>query len=119
MGNPFSGSVFTGKYNFIEIYLNNLNDDGNIENQIIYPTLNLVENIKQNLNYLSIEIDIYEIKSSDFEVFLKNIQDIFIKKLAILTRNQNLFDLKDEVKEFKLYDIRVRSYFELLIDTLY
>ncbi|RGB26318.1 hypothetical protein C1646_770573 [Rhizophagus diaphanus] len=146
---------------------------GNIENQIIYPTLNLVENIKQNLNYLSIDIDIVDIKcgsimlqnlgqilpskleylnlcipiiASDFEAFLKNIQDTFIKKLlihnllghdilpyikkyimkrqrikylAILTSNQNLFDLKDEVKEFKLHDIRVQSYFKLFIDILY
>ncbi|PKC56340.1 hypothetical protein RhiirA1_474142 [Rhizophagus irregularis] len=146
---------------------------GDIENQIIYPILNLIENIKQNLNYLSICIDIDDdicssimlqnlgqilpskleylyfyipIIASDFEIFLKNIQDTFIKKLvihnlrnhdilpyikkyimkrkrikylAILTNNQNLFDLKDEVKEFKLHDIRVRSYFELCIDTFY
>ncbi|CAB5212182.1 unnamed protein product [Rhizophagus irregularis] len=135
---------------------------------------NLVENIKQNLNYLSINIDIdniecssimlqnlgqilpskleylclniYHIKTSDFEVFLKNIQDSFIKKLvisqlqkqdilpyikkyimkrqrikylAILTENNDLFYLKDEVKEFKLHDIRVRKFSDLFIDTYY
>ncbi|UZO26851.1 uncharacterized protein OCT59_019064 [Rhizophagus irregularis] len=146
----------------------------NIENQTIYPILDLVENIKQNLNYLSINIDIdniecssimlqnlgqilpskleylclniYHIKTSDFEVFLKNIQDSFIKKLvisqlqkqdilpyikkyimkrqrikylAILTENNDLFYLKDEVKEFKLHDIRVRKFSDLFIDTYY
>ncbi|GBC11657.2 hypothetical protein GLOIN_2v1778342 [Rhizophagus irregularis DAOM 181602=DAOM 197198] len=79
-------------------------------NQIIYSALNLIENIKQNLNYLSIKtyynkelssfllqklgqiippkleyLDLYlcNVKACDFEVFLKKSQDTFIKKLLI------------------------------------
>ncbi|GET62496.1 hypothetical protein GLOIN_2v1885720 [Rhizophagus irregularis DAOM 181602=DAOM 197198] len=143
-----------------------------IDNQIIYPILNLVENVKQNLNYLSINISIDNIKCSsimlqnlgqilpskleylnlcipikanDFEVFLKNVQDTFIKKLVIKNlQNQDilpyikkyfmkrqkikylsimtyewtdLFNLEDEVKEFKLHDIKVRRHHDLFIDT--
>ncbi|CAB5206077.1 unnamed protein product [Rhizophagus irregularis] len=79
-------------------------------NQIIYSALNLIENIKQNLNYLSIKtyynkelssfllqklgqiippkleyLDLYlcNVKACDVEVFLKKSQDTFIKKLLI------------------------------------
>ncbi|EXX78352.1 uncharacterized protein OCT59_019073 [Rhizophagus irregularis] len=148
-----------------------------IDNQTIYPVLNIIENIKQNLNYLSIGIVDYSysntyiecsstillnlgqilpskleylnlcifIKANDFEVFLKNIQDTFIKKLvienlqsqdilpyvkkyimkrkrieqlAILTFGwMDLFNLKDEVKEFKSYDIKVRRHCDLSLDS--
>ncbi|RGB36613.1 hypothetical protein C1646_666835 [Rhizophagus diaphanus] len=151
----------------------NIND-----NPIIYPALNLIENIKHNLNYLTISIHdnnghnsiilqklgkiipfkleylhlyLYYIKAYDFEVFLKSSQDTFTKKLLIsnITKGQDilpsiktyimkkrrvkylaingalfrsefvsdeLFSLKDEVKEFMLYDIKVKSYYGLAIN---
>jgi len=92
------------------------------------------------------------INTSDLEVFLKNSQNTFIKKLLIENRKkenssdkfsyincmkeyimkkrrvkylaileisdekrENLFSLKDIVKEFALYDIQVLSYSDLLI----
>ncbi|RGB32940.1 hypothetical protein C1646_789486 [Rhizophagus diaphanus] len=150
-----------------------------IDNQTIYPVLNIIKNIRHNLNYLTIGVVDYSysdtyiecsstillnlgqilpskleylnlcifIKASDFEIFLKNIQYIFIKKLvienlqsqdilpyikkyimkrqrieqiAILTFGwMDLFNLKDEVKEFKLYDIKVRKHCDLSVDTYY
>ncbi|CAB5199771.1 unnamed protein product [Rhizophagus irregularis] len=132
---------------------------------------NLIENIKQNLNYLLIDINKYNsnspngnfegssiilqnlgqalpskleyislaltIKESDFRLFLENSQDTFVNELLVIqkvsedilhyikeyimkerrvkylavenTKNRiNLFDLKDEVKEFKLHNIIVR-----------
>ncbi|EXX74640.1 uncharacterized protein OCT59_006907 [Rhizophagus irregularis] len=80
------------------------------DNQIIYLALDLIENIRQNINYLS--IDIYgssdncdsfilrnlgqklplkleylclnlNINTNDFEIFLKNSQNTFINKLLI------------------------------------
>ncbi|PKC62068.1 hypothetical protein RhiirA1_522931 [Rhizophagus irregularis] len=151
----------------------NIND-----NPIIYPALNLIENIKHNLNYLTISIHdnnghnsiilqklgkiiplkleylhlyLYYIKAYDFEVFLKSSQDTFTKKLLIsnITKGQDilpsiktyimkkrrvkylaingalfrsefvsdeLFSLEDEVKEFMLYDIKVKSYYGLAIN---
>jgi hypothetical protein len=148
-------------------------DLSNIESHFAFQIFNLVENIKQNLNYLSIRADsiilqnlgqtlpskleylnliLYIIKVSDLEVFLKNSQDTFIKKLLIdnlikedssddieilpyikeyimkkkrvqqlairntvLFRNErDLSNLKDEVKEFKLHNIRVHNYDDLL-----
>jgi hypothetical protein len=167
------------------------------ENQIIYLSFNLIENIKQNLNYLLIKVrDYYQvldnhgnierssiilrnlgqilpskleylclslyIKASDLEVFLKNSQNTFIKKFLIYNKSQaddddigilpyikeyimkekrveylaiedsffkrdprhsvenvdsffenNLSDLKDEVEEFKLHNIKVQSYYDL------
>ncbi|RGB25314.1 hypothetical protein C1646_771925 [Rhizophagus diaphanus] len=149
------------------------------DNRIYFPVLKLIEDIKHNLNYLSINIyDInrdvnsfiiqrlgeiipfkleylhlylHYIKAYDFEVFLKSSQDTFIKKLLInnFTEGQDilpsiktyimkkrrvkylaingaffkskfvsdeLFSLKDEVKEFMLYDIKVQSYHDLMIN---
>ncbi|PKK68017.1 hypothetical protein RhiirC2_782804 [Rhizophagus irregularis] len=140
------------------------------ESQITYQVLNLIENIKQNLNYLSIYIwydntgtecssivlqnlgqilpskleylclCLLHIKANDFEIFLKNSKDTFIKKLLICNNEgqdilpsikkyimkkkrakylaiyssfdkiKELFSLKDEVKEFELYNIKVQSY---------
>ncbi|EXX57692.1 uncharacterized protein OCT59_026092 [Rhizophagus irregularis] len=76
--------------------------------RIIYPLFNLTENLKQNLNHLSIKIFAIEfssiilqnlgqllplkleylsltliIKYEDFEIFLKNSQNTYIKKLLI------------------------------------
>ncbi|CAB4426526.1 unnamed protein product [Rhizophagus irregularis] len=136
---------------------------------ITYQVLNLIENIKQNLNYLRIQMWIdktgtdcssiilqnlgqilpskleylclclLHIKANDFEIFLKNSKDTFIKKLLICNNEgqdilpsikkyimkkkrakylaiysfdkiKELFLLKDEVKEFELYNIKVQSY---------
>ncbi|POG73892.1 hypothetical protein GLOIN_2v1873989 [Rhizophagus irregularis DAOM 181602=DAOM 197198] len=148
------------------------------ERQIIYQLLNLIENIKLSINYLSFDVwygytetggyssiilqdlgqilpskleylclNIYHVKTNDFELFLKNIQDTFIKKLVI-ENFQNLFNtilpsikeyimkkkrvkylaiknsisfkelisLKDEVDEFKLYNIKVQSFDDLKIN---
>ncbi|CAB5199759.1 unnamed protein product [Rhizophagus irregularis] len=152
---------------------------------ITYQILNLIENIKQNLNYLSINIwydyngkggsstilqnlgqilpskleylllGLHHIKADDFKVFLKNSHDTFIKKLLIYNSQgqdilplikkyimkkkrvrylainnyfyestfdrygdniKELISLKDEVKEFRLYNIEVQSYSGLVID---
>jgi hypothetical protein len=166
------------------------------ENQIIYLSFNLIENIKQNLNYLLIKVcEYYQvlfnniehsstilqnlgqilpskleylclnlyIKANDLEVFLKNSQNTFIKKFLIYNNIQaddddigilpyikeyimkekrveylaikdtffkrdprhsvenmdssclkdNLSDLKDEVEEFKLHNVKVQSYYDL------
>ncbi|RGB27001.1 hypothetical protein C1646_769697 [Rhizophagus diaphanus] len=163
------------------IYCNNVKflDFNEFEGQI--TSFNLIEMIKHNLNYLSISIIEYnntehigstvlqnlgqtlppileylnlvlKIKADDFEVFLKNSQDTFIKKLLIMNiiQGQNsilphikeyimkkkrvkylsfidcdfgcdkdLFSLKDEVKEFSLYNIKVKSYYNELIDVYY
>ncbi|PKC59785.1 hypothetical protein RhiirA1_468955 [Rhizophagus irregularis] len=146
------------------------------ESRIVYQMSNLIENIKQNLNYLLIDISEYSspngniegssnilqnlgqalpskleyirmaftIKESDFRVFLENSQDIFINKLLIIQNGSDdilhyikeyimkerrvrylaiknienridLFDLKDEVKEFELHNIIVRNYTDLYI----
>ncbi|CAB5181361.1 unnamed protein product [Rhizophagus irregularis] len=157
--------------------------------QNIYSAFNLIENIKQNLNYLTIDLNFdFEasyicnevnlssivlhnlgqilpfkleylnlslmMSTNDFKIFLKNSQNIFIKKLLIRNLvgsiregkknilpyikdyimkkkrikyfaflenfifeqiNDDLFSLKDEVKEFKLYDIEVQNYNDLQI----
>ncbi|GES72871.1 hypothetical protein GLOIN_2v1885053 [Rhizophagus clarus] len=160
------------------------------ENQLAYPIFNLIENNKQNLNYLSINIfqvlilstDItnyiscssfilknlgqvlpsrleylsltLRIKANDFCFFLKSSQNTFINKLLINNKegedilpyikkyimkkrkvkylaimdsafentsfhynfnNNDLFCLKDEVEEFRLYDIKVQNYDDSLI----
>ncbi|CAB4426609.1 unnamed protein product [Rhizophagus irregularis] len=151
--------------------INFLNFNG-LESEIVYQMFNLIENIKQNLNYLLIDIYKYNtsnspdgnfegssiilqnlgqalpskleyislaltIKESDFRLFLENSQDTFVNELLVIqkgsedilhyikeyimkerrvkylavenTKNRiNLFDLKDEVKEFKLHNIIVR-----------
>ncbi|GET62515.1 hypothetical protein GLOIN_2v940391 [Rhizophagus irregularis DAOM 181602=DAOM 197198] len=65
----------------------------NVKDEIVYPVLNLIENIKQNLNCLSISCE----RSS-------------------LDNNTELFDFSDEVKEFKLHNIRVQRYSDSVID---
>ncbi|PKC71566.1 hypothetical protein RhiirA1_453360 [Rhizophagus irregularis] len=96
---------------------------GELNSQNINLLFNLIENIKQNLNYLL--IDTYDshlssiilqnlgqilpfkleylklslvINTSDFETFLKNSQNIFIKKLVI-TNNR----IKDEIEDIFPY----------------
>ncbi|GBB86799.1 hypothetical protein RclHR1_13210006 [Rhizophagus clarus] len=146
-----------------------------LNDQNINLVFSLIENIKQNLNYLFIETLNVELSSiilqklgqvlpfkleylslhlsintSDFEMFLKNSQNTFIKillirnkkkeesesifpylkeyimkkkrvkHLAILetfsSKGENLFYLKDKVKEFELYDIQVLNYNDLSIN---
>ncbi|GBB95368.1 hypothetical protein RclHR1_02520003 [Rhizophagus clarus] len=159
------------------------------ENQVIHLVLNLIENIKQSLNHLSIyageisshENDTFIERSStilrnlgqilplkleylsltlnicvnDFEIFLTNSQNTFINKLLInniegqdilpymkeyimkkkrvkylaimncfestmsdddeIYNNKELILLENEVKEFKLYNIKVQRYYDLSI----
>jgi hypothetical protein len=158
------------------------------ENQIIYLAFNLIDSIKQNLNYLSINVCetfqlgddierssiilrnlgqilpfkleylslILHINANDFELFLKNSQNTFIKKLLINnkmrkegenilpyikeyimkkkrvkylaimdsflnnsteipSKSKDLYYLKEEVKEFKLHNIKVQNYYDLFI----
>ncbi|EXX74065.1 uncharacterized protein OCT59_010661 [Rhizophagus irregularis] len=162
--------------NIKSLYLSKFKD------QIVYLLFDLIENMKQSLNYLTLSVAGCEnciesssivlqnlgqvlpfkleylnlnlhIKMSDFEVFLKNSQDTFIKKLLInnlegqdflpyikeyimkkkrvkylaimhsfeSTSDDENYDykelasLKDEVEEFKLYDIKVQRLYSLLI----
>ncbi|EXX74999.1 uncharacterized protein OCT59_009601 [Rhizophagus irregularis] len=134
----------------------------------ITTAFNLIKNIENTLNYLSIESVDIEFSSivlqnlgqmlpfkleylnlylmfnnKDFELFLKNSNNIFIKKLsirnemqdedilpyikkyimekkrvkylAVEVKNKDLFSLKDEVKEFKLYNIEIQNYDKLAI----
>ncbi|PKK62665.1 hypothetical protein RhiirC2_790030, partial [Rhizophagus irregularis] len=140
------------------------------DNQNIYLLFNLIENIGQNLNHLSIhhssnsniensslivlqnlgqilpfkleylDLNLMIENTSDFEIFLKNSQNTFINRLCIKimiregddillyvkeyimkkkrvkylifkVNNNDLFSLKDEVKEFELYNIKVQSYY--------
>ncbi|PKC54347.1 hypothetical protein RhiirA1_477480 [Rhizophagus irregularis] len=166
-----------------------LNLRNRIKDNITSLIFSLTENIKQNLNYLSINLSNYEndeynniksilanlgqtlpskleylslvlhIKENDIEIFLKNSQDNFFNKLVIenkkqkddnyidilpyikeyvikkkrvkylaikntlilgcISRKVDLFDLKDEVKELKLHNIKVLSYNKLSIGTIY
>ncbi|PKY21266.1 hypothetical protein RhiirB3_434802 [Rhizophagus irregularis] len=119
--------------------------------EILELVFNLIENIKQNLNYLTINVPanfnnnydrssitmlqnlgqflpvrleylnlILRINTYDLEIFLKNFQDNFIKKLLIKNikkeEYEELFLLEDKVKEFELYDIKVLYYDDLVID---
>ncbi len=160
---------YCSKFEFLDLSYTKLND------QNIYSAIGLIKINKQNLNYLS--IGIYEnenvssillqnlgqilpfkleylclnltIDINDFEIFLKNSQNTFIKKLSIKNgkkekskdifpyikeyimkkkrvkylaileifngKNEDLFSLKDKVKEFKLYDIQVLNHDDLFI----
>ncbi|GBB87661.1 hypothetical protein RclHR1_14130002 [Rhizophagus clarus] len=163
---------------------------GRFKNQAIYKIFQLIEKVKLSLNYLIIDIyeidnDVefdsillqnlgqilpskleylnleLTINISDFEIFLKNSQNTFIKKLLIKNirnrgqqqegqeietflpyikeyimkkkrteylafqdyiynqasiNNNDLVSLKDEVKEFRLYNIIVQNYFDLNIN---
>ncbi|GBC34038.2 hypothetical protein GLOIN_2v1883794 [Rhizophagus irregularis DAOM 181602=DAOM 197198] len=101
----------------------------------VYPVLNLIENIKQNLNCLSVScvldnstssillqnlgqilpskleyLDLtLGIEISDFKVFLKNTQGTFIKKLLIRDsiRKTN-YNLLRHLKKYIMKEKRVR-----------
>jgi hypothetical protein len=150
-----------------------------LESRIAYLLFNLIENINQNLNYLSINEEylllndniefssiilqnlgqtlpskleylnlVLHIKVNDFKIFLENSQNTFINNFLIMQKgsddilhyikeyimkkkrinhlaikntfivryyeqNNDLFNLKEEVKEFKLHNIDVQSYSDL------
>ncbi|GBC34034.1 uncharacterized protein OCT59_019081 [Rhizophagus irregularis] len=114
---------------FLDIY--------GITNQTVYPVINLIENIKQTLNCLSINcgesnfsnnssillqnlgqilpskleyLDLtLRIEVSDFKVFLKNSQGTFIKKLLIRDLKQKVnYDLLPYLKKNIMKEKRVR-----------
>jgi hypothetical protein len=147
-----------------------------------YQIFNLIENIKQNLNYLTIGLfndyhytiefssiilqnlgqilpfklkylNLYlSIKANDLKVFLNNSQNTFIEKLLIHNNKiredsdeelllcikeyimkkkkvkylsyirenmKDLLSMKDEVKEFGLYNIKVQDYYKSMINIFY
>ncbi|RGB40024.1 hypothetical protein C1646_753819 [Rhizophagus diaphanus] len=80
--NPFS--IPNKNYNFIIIYLHNLNDDLKAQLSQLLPI---------KLEYLSLTLIIkYE---NDFEMFLKNSQNTFIKKLLINNRESQDKEFRD------------------------
>ncbi|RGB26492.1 hypothetical protein C1646_770365 [Rhizophagus diaphanus] len=119
-------------------YCNNIRflDSCGNDDQIIHLVFNLIENIKHNLNYLSIStssydnnrecssiilqnlgqilpikleylrLSIHHIKISDIEVFLKNSQDIFIKKLLI--HNTTGQDILPSIKKYIMKKKKVK-----------
>ncbi|CAB5198253.1 unnamed protein product [Rhizophagus irregularis] len=114
------------------------------DDQIIYPVLYLIESIKQNLNHLSISTSydsngcssiilqnlgqhipykleylhlfLHHIKIIDFEVFLKNSQNTFIKKLLIYSIEGQ--DILPSIKKYILKKKRV-EYLSFFITPLY
>ncbi|CAB4433265.1 unnamed protein product [Rhizophagus irregularis] len=149
---------------------------GYVKSEIFtYKVINLIENIKQSLNYLSMVICeeypltgsfilknlgqilpskleylslVLNVKESDFRAFLENSQGVFVNKLSIELRrgnddilhyikeyimkekrvkylaikdnenNKELFDLKEEVREFELHNIKVQRHRDLFISDL-
>ncbi|EXX70197.1 hypothetical protein GLOIN_2v1882546 [Rhizophagus irregularis DAOM 181602=DAOM 197198] len=99
---------------------------------------NLGQALPSKLEYLSL---VLTINRSEFRIFLQNSKDTFINKLLIMQigrddilrytkefimnekrvkylaiksrYNGDLYDLEDEVKEFKLHNIKVRSFNDL------
>ncbi|RIA87778.1 hypothetical protein C1645_877823 [Glomus cerebriforme] len=160
--------LYNVEINFFELW--------GFDNQNIFLVFNLIENIKQNLNYLCIDRQLNDdielssivllnlgqilpskleylnlslmINENDFEIFLKNSQNTFIKKLLIknnmkvenfkilsyienyivkkkrvkyLAYKENfmksdLIFLKDQVKNFKFYNVIVQNYDDLNIN---
>jgi hypothetical protein len=150
--------IYCTKIKFFESY--------EVNHHHTFLSLNIIENIHQYLNYLSISSKTFKNSSiilkelgkllplkleylnliltfneNDFEIFLKHIQNIniFIKKLLIHDNNylakqdilpfieqyimkerrvkylafkdtEDLFYIKDKVKEFKSFDIEVHDY---------
>ncbi|RGB24704.1 hypothetical protein C1646_772709 [Rhizophagus diaphanus] len=72
---------------------------------------NLGQLLPFKLEYLNLSLDIKF--KNDFEMFLKNFQNTFIKKLLIENWGSN----DEEVKEFELYDIKIQKYYDLFIDS--
>ncbi|POG71827.1 hypothetical protein GLOIN_2v1774372 [Rhizophagus irregularis DAOM 181602=DAOM 197198] len=134
-------------FEFITKYCKNIRyfESGIPDDNIIYL---FIENNQNNINYLTIEANTYntdyeELSSivlqnlgqvlpskleylclslsftiSDLEIFLKNSQNTFIKKLLISDivgrlDNEFLFTLRNEVNEFKLHNIIVKEFHDL------
>ncbi|GBC08714.1 hypothetical protein RclHR1_08330007 [Rhizophagus clarus] len=125
--------------NYLSIVLPNRNATAEYSSIVLQ---NLGQTLPFKLEYLNLS---FHIKINDFKIFLKNTQDTFIKKLLIYNEkgqnilpsvkkyimkkkrvkylsiynshfNNDLISLKDDVKEFRLYNIVVKSYYNLLID---
>ncbi|PKK59086.1 hypothetical protein RhiirC2_795339 [Rhizophagus irregularis] len=127
--------------NFIQNIKNlNLYINHNIKDMVIKDRIIQIVNLQQNLKKILLYNSSFSLYQSLLlsNSFIKKLvisqlqkQDILpyikkyimkrqrIKYLAILTENNDLFYLKDEVKEFKLHDIRVRKFSDLFIDTYY
>ncbi|RGB23164.1 hypothetical protein C1646_774920 [Rhizophagus diaphanus] len=113
-----------------------------LTNYSLFILQNLGQILPSKLDYLSLDLTI---KKNDFRVFLENSQYILINKLLItqsgdddilhyikehimkkkrvkylaiknIRNSKELFNLKDEVKEFDLHNIKVRSYNDLVIN---
>ncbi|GES72759.1 hypothetical protein GLOIN_2v1781395 [Rhizophagus clarus] len=101
------------------------------KNQVTYLISNLIENIKQNLNYLSIDVwdedygsiilqnlgqDLpskleylslsLKIEENDFKIFLENSQNIFVNKFLIMQKGND--DILHHIKEFIMKKKRVK-----------
>ncbi|PKC61530.1 hypothetical protein RhiirA1_466414 [Rhizophagus irregularis] len=66
-----------------------------------YLSIDLIENIKQNLNYLSINANL---------IILRNLGQALPFKLKYLRDSMMATILSNEVKEFELYNIKIRYY---------
>ncbi|CAB5194255.1 unnamed protein product [Rhizophagus irregularis] len=120
--------------NILELILQNPNFIHNIKNlnfyirgdsngdQIIYLLFDLIENMKQSLNYLTISTASCENYIECSSIVLQNLGQVFPFKLEYLDLSlhikmnesddehcdyEELASMKDEVEEFKLYDIKV------------
>ncbi|CAB5181295.1 unnamed protein product [Rhizophagus irregularis] len=154
---PLYHSLLSLKNPNFELSLNYLAIESHYDDKLGSIVLkNLGQILPTKLEYLSLSL---EINTNDFEIFLKNSQDIFIKKLLIKNirngkreesekknilpyikeyimkkkrikyfafleyffiqtpiENDDLFSLKDEVKEFRLHNIIVQNYYDLNIE---
>uniref|UniRef100_U9TZ86 Uncharacterized protein n=1 Tax=Rhizophagus irregularis (strain DAOM 181602 / DAOM 197198 / MUCL 43194) TaxID=747089 RepID=U9TZ86_RHIID len=88
----------------------------------IYSALNLIKILDQNLNYLFIEFFDLNLNSNKISsILLKELDDYIIKfkKVKYLAfkedfiEGRDLFLLKDYVKKFELYNIKIQSYDDL------
>ncbi|CAB5192219.1 unnamed protein product [Rhizophagus irregularis] len=136
----FSNINFNNIFGFNEIFEQlNISDSftSNIETSLIVLQ-NLGQILPFKLGYLDLNLMIEN--ANDFEIFLKNSQNTFINRLCIKimiregddillyikeyimkkkrvkhlsfkVNNNDLFFLKDEVKEFELYNIKVQSFY--------
>ncbi|PKC65755.1 hypothetical protein RhiirA1_460630 [Rhizophagus irregularis] len=112
----------------------------------LFVLLNLDQILPFKLEYLNLNFFIEN--ASDFEIFLRNSRNIFINRLCIKIRMResvdilpyikeyimkkkrvkylgfkvkdvDLFSLKDEVKEFELYNIKVQNYYSSSTEFVY
>ncbi|RGB22542.1 hypothetical protein C1646_775908 [Rhizophagus diaphanus] len=119
-------------FNLIELINQNLNYHFIDTHSLIYYdyydsssiiSQNLGQILPVRLEYLDL---ILSINTNDLEIFLRNLQNNFIKKLKrikylaikemIRFKENDLFLQKDKVEEVELYDIQVLKYKDLCID---